>query len=135
MRTTLLWILLIGCIILGFCLCKWKIKTLTCKILCVLLLAFVFYAGSDIINMGYQRLSEYREVKEIVNSLDSDIVKMKGSKVYVKIKSEWVKVEDIEVPESFSKKYTIKFDGSEVELNSPEIRNSLTLFRDMGITK
>lgn len=127
--------LLISCVILGFCLCKWRIKTLTCKILCISLLAFVFYVGSDIINIGYQKASEYREVKEIVNGLDSDIVKMKGSKVYVKIKSKWVKVEDIEVPESFSKKYTIKFDGSEVELNSPEIRSSLTLFRDMGITK
>lgn len=115
--------------------CKWKIKTLTCKIVCVLSLAFVFYVGSDIINIGCQRASEYREVKEIVDSLDSNLVKMNGSRVYVKIKSKWVKVEDIEVPESFSKKYTIEFDGSEVELNSPEIRSSLTLFRDMGITK
>lgn len=135
MRIKLLLLFLIVCVVVIIVAIRIVFKTLLAKILTVLAMFFVFYFGSTLINLNTLEPKIEEKVENIAERYGKENIYVSGSTIYVKIKGKWVNSKNIEVPDSFSKTYTISYDGVDIELNSPEIRSVLSSLEDIGLTK
>ena len=135
MRIKLLLLLLIVCVVVITVAIRIVFKTLLAKILTVLAMFFVFYFGSTLINLNTLEPKIEEKVENIAERYGKENIYVSGYTIYVKIKGKWVSSKNVEVPDSFSKTYTISYDGVDIELNSPEIRSVLSSLEDIGLTK
>lgn len=134
MRIVYLSILTIIGVILSVLVCK-KEKVLLKKAIIIVCIVAVYFTIGIVINLNTISPNVEKAIQEIKEQYGDSEVKVKGSSIYVNINNKWVNVEEIIIVGDFARDSTVKYDFKEIYLNSPGIRNTIEVLKNLGIVK
>lgn len=134
MRIVYLSILTIIGVILSVLVCK-KEKILLKKAIIIVCIVAVYFTIGIVINLNTISPNVEKAIQEIKEQYGDSEVKVKGSSIYVNINNKWVNVEEIVIVGDFARDSTVKYDSKEIYLNSPGIRNTIEVLKNLGIVK
>lgn len=125
-REKILVILLVACLIVAFLIIRSKALLLK-KLLLVIAVIACFFGMGTFVNLNYLNPDVKEAIEEIKDSCPGTDIVVKGSKVYIKYGSKLYDIDKIKVLGYFTRDVKISYEGEEIVLDSPGIKNALRI--------
>lgn len=125
-REKILIILLIACLVVAFLVIRSKALLLK-KVLLLIVVIACFFGMGTFVNLNCLNPDIKEAVEEIKNNCPGTDIVVKGSKVYIKYGGKLYDIDKIKVIGYFTRDVKISYEGEEIVLDSPGIKNALRI--------
>lgn len=110
-----------------------KNKKLLGKIILGFICVFVFYFGSQIINLNSLSRSVLDKLNIVKEQVGDTYIRVDGGDVLINIRDNWVNLNEIAIVGEFTKDVKINYEGEEIYLGHSGVYNTIKVLNDLGL--